>query len=249
MVPWLRIRKKLLPSKRRNPRRFPRSPEQLTPKYFGPFKPIDKRPGGGLTEQQQSHLDTTDRTITTPRRRARKPTRRSIARSWPTRAPSPAFRQTWKEIVYPIVVKQSAGTRLWDIDNNEYLDVTLGFGTHFFGHNPEFAVRAQQWQLQKGVEVGPQSPLVGKVAELMCELTGMERAAFCNTGSEAVLAAIRLARTVSGRTKIADLSQLIVQPLVVRIAIMFALPCAAFTLTNAFGGLGPDFHASAGHGR
>ncbi len=31
--------------------------EQLTPKYFGPFKPIDKRPGGGLTEQQQSHLD------------------------------------------------------------------------------------------------------------------------------------------------------------------------------------------------
>jgi PAT family beta-lactamase induction signal transducer AmpG len=43
-----------------------------------------------------------------------------------------------------------------------------------------------------------------------------------------------------------DLSRLIVQPLVVRIAIMFALPCAAFTLTNAFGGLGPDFHASAG---
>lgn len=43
-----------------------------------------------------------------------------------------------------------------------------------------------------------------------------------------------------------DLSQLIVQPLVVRIAIMFALPCAAFTLTNAFGGLGPDFHASSG---
>gem|GEM_PF-389371 len=43
-----------------------------------------------------------------------------------------------------------------------------------------------------------------------------------------------------------DLSKLIFQPLVVRIAIMFALPCAAFTLTNAFGGLGPDFHASSG---
>ena len=104
------------------------------------------------------------------------------------------------------MVKHSAGTRLWDLDNNEYLDVTLGFGTHFFGHSPDFAVRAQQWQLHKGVEVGPQSPLVGKVAELMCELTGMERAAFCNTGSEAVLAAIRLARTVTGRVKIATMS-------------------------------------------
>jgi PAT family beta-lactamase induction signal transducer AmpG len=43
-----------------------------------------------------------------------------------------------------------------------------------------------------------------------------------------------------------DLSLLIRRPLVLRIAIMFALPCAAFTLTNAFGGMGPDFHASAG---
>jgi iturin family lipopeptide synthetase A len=180
-------------------------PELLTPKYFGPFKPIDKRPGGGLTEQQQTHLNKLvhDYTAKTPRSKAY--TQKHRARLADPRTVS-GFRQTWKEIVYPLVVKQSAGTRLWDLDNNEYLDVTLGFGTHFFGHNPEFAVRAQQWQLQKGVEVGPQSPLVGKVAELMCELTGMERAAFCNTGSEAVLAAIRLARTVSGRTKIATMS-------------------------------------------
>ncbi|WP_353230814.1 hypothetical protein [Novosphingobium sp.] len=42
-----------------------------------------------------------------------------------------------------------------------------------------------------------------------------------------------------------DLSVLIRQPLVLRIAVMFVMPCAAFTLTNAFGGMGPDFHASA----
>ncbi len=43
-----------------------------------------------------------------------------------------------------------------------------------------------------------------------------------------------------------DLAVLVRQPLVLRIVVMFALPCAAFTLTNAFGGLGPDFHVSAG---
>ncbi len=42
-----------------------------------------------------------------------------------------------------------------------------------------------------------------------------------------------------------DLTLLLRQPLVMRIALMFAAPCAAFTLTNAFGGLGPDFHVSA----
>jgi natural product biosynthesis luciferase-like monooxygenase protein len=177
----------------------------LTPRYFGPFKPIDKSTGGGLTDRQQKHLDDLIRAYVAKTPRSKAYTQRHRAHLADPRTVS-GFRQTWKEIVYPIVVKQSAGTRLWDLDNNEYLDVTLGFGTHFFGHSPNFAVRAQQWQLRKGVEVGPQSPLVGKVAELMCELTGMERVAFCNTGSEAVLAAVRLARTVTGRVKIATMS-------------------------------------------
>jgi len=179
--------------------------EPLTPRYFGPFKPIDKSPGGGLTDRQQKHLDELIHAYVAKTPRSKAYTQKHRAHLADPRTVS-GFRQTWKEIVYPIVVKQSAGSRLWDLDNNEYLDVTLGFGTHFFGHSPGFAVRAQQWQLQKGVEVGPQSALVGKVAELMCELTGMERVAFCNTGSEAVLAAVRLARTVTGRVKIATMS-------------------------------------------
>ncbi|HAB14970.1 MAG TPA: hypothetical protein DCE44_00820, partial [Verrucomicrobiales bacterium] len=61
------------------------------------------------------------------------------------------------------------------------------------------AVKAQ---LDLGVEIGPQSPLAGEVVDLICELTGHERVTFCNTGSEAVMAAIRLCRTVTGRTRI-----------------------------------------------
>ena len=64
-------------------------------------------------------------------------------------------------------------------------------------------VRAAEEQLKLGVEIGPQSRLAGDVARMVCELTGMERAAFCNTGSEAVLVALRLVRTVTGRNKIA----------------------------------------------
>ena len=59
-----------------------------------------------------------------------------------------------------------------------------------------------QEQLQRSIAIGPQTSLAGEVAELVCELTGLERAAFCNTGSEAVLAAVRSARTVTGRDRV-----------------------------------------------
>ena len=61
---------------------------------------------------------------------------------------------------------------------------------------------AVEAQLKDGYEIGPQAPLAGKVAALVCELTGMERATFCNTGSEAVMVAVRVARTVTARNKI-----------------------------------------------
>ena len=113
------------------------------------------------------------------------------------------FRQIWKEMVYPVVVNRSSGSRLWDVDGNEYIDLTNGFGMILFGHNPEFIREAIRAQLDQGIEIGPQTPLAGEVAKLVCEMVGMERAALCSTGSEAVTAAIRVARTVTGRDKIA----------------------------------------------
>ena len=54
-------------------------------------------------------------------------------------------------------------------------------------------------QLDLGFPIGPQTELSGVCAELISELTGMQRVTFCNTGSEAVMGAMRLARTVTGR--------------------------------------------------
>jgi glutamate-1-semialdehyde aminotransferase len=83
------------------------------------------------------------------------------------------------------------------------IDLVGGYGVTFFGHSPEFILEAVREQLNRTVAIGPQTPLAGEVARLVCEMTGMERAAFCNTGSEAVLAAIRMARTVTGKSKLA----------------------------------------------
>ncbi|MBI3871124.1 MAG: aminotransferase class III-fold pyridoxal phosphate-dependent enzyme [Verrucomicrobia bacterium] len=168
----------------------------------GPFKQIDKTARGGLTGAQQSHLD-----WFIPRYLSKSPRSREYTERFRKRLADPravaGFKQNWKEMVYPIVSACSSGANLWDIDGNRWVDVTMGFGVALLGHSPAFITEAIRKQLDAGVEIGPQSPLAGEVAELICEFTGMERVTFCNTGSEAVMAALRICRTATGRQKIA----------------------------------------------
>ena len=117
------------------------------------------------------------------------------------------FKPLIKELTYPLVVQKSSGNRLWDMDDNEYIDALNGFGSCLFGHQPDFIKEALQKQIELGYEVGPQHPLAGEVCELLCEFTGHERAALCNTGSEAVLGAMRIARTITGRSLIIAFSR------------------------------------------
>ncbi len=167
----------------------------------GPWKAIDTGASSGLTAQQQKHLDTLIESIVGKTRASRELVQSNRKQLADARTVS-GFRKLWKEIAYPVVAERSAGSRLWDIDGNEYIDMAMGFGVNLFGHTPAFISAAVQEQLHKGYEIGPQTPLAGEAASLFCEMTGMERMAFCNTGSEAVLAAIRVARTVTGRDKI-----------------------------------------------
>lgn len=169
--------------------------------HFGPFKAIEKGAAGGLTERQQVALDKlVDRYN---RRTAKSKTLAQQHRAYfcdPRAAGN--FRQLWKEMVYPISCTRSKGSRIWDIDGNEYIDITMGFGANYLGHSPDFVMQAVEAQMKLGVEIGPQSPIAGEVARMICEFTGMDRVTFCNTGSEAVMAAFRVARTVTGREKI-----------------------------------------------
>ena len=112
------------------------------------------------------------------------------------------FRPESKEIVYPIVSKSSMEQKIIDIDGNEYVDMLCGFGSNFFGNNNKRINEALTEQISQGMEIGPQHPLVSEVSNLISELTGNERSAFCNTGSEAVLGAMRIARTITGKDKV-----------------------------------------------
>ncbi|MDD5286416.1 MAG: amino acid adenylation domain-containing protein [Desulfuromonadaceae bacterium] len=113
-----------------------------------------------------------------------------------------AFRGCLKELVYPIASASSSGAHFTDIDGNEYLDLAMGFGVAFFGHAPNFVNAAIQERLGRGMELATQIPEAGEAAEIFCRLTGMERVTFCNTGSDAVMMALRIARTVTGRDRI-----------------------------------------------
>ncbi|BBD60567.1 amino acid adenylation domain-containing protein [Nostoc sp. HK-01] len=113
------------------------------------------------------------------------------------------FRLALKEMLYPIHAQRAAGARIWDVDGNEYIDVSMGFGSLLFGHSPDFVVEAIQQHIQQGIQNGPQSHLTSKVAKLFCELTNQERVTFCNSGTDAVMGAIRIARATTGRAKIA----------------------------------------------
>ncbi|MEI9896102.1 MAG: amino acid adenylation domain-containing protein [Chthoniobacter sp.] len=172
------------------------------PAQHGPFRPLQKDLGGTLTDPQQSWLDDFIQRYVKRTPSSKQHTQEHRAHFADPRAVA-GFKQVWKEMVYPIVVNRSQGAHLWDIDGNDYVDTTQGFGLALFGHQPAFAMKAIAEQMKHGMEIGPSHPLAGEVAALLCEITGHERATFCNTGSEAVLGAIRIARTVTGRNKIA----------------------------------------------
>ena len=153
---------------------------------------------GPLSERQRARLGTFIRAYSERTARSRAYTERHRARLADPRVVN-GFRPLTKDITYQIVVEHSKGSRLRDLDGNDYVDALNGFGMSLFGWQPDFVLDAVRAQLDAGYEIGPQHPLAGEVAERLCALTGNERAALCNTGSEAVMAALRIARTVTGR--------------------------------------------------
>jgi amino acid adenylation domain-containing protein len=170
-------------------------------KPFGPYKPPQKGTSGQVTERQQHHIQTLIARCTKRTAKSKTMTQQYRSRLADPRVVS-GFRSQWKEMVYPIFAVRSKGSRLWDVDGNEYIDILNGFGPIMLGHRPDFVEHAIEQQLREGFEIGPQTPLAGEVAEMFCEMTGNERMSFCNTGSEAVIAAMRVARTVTGRSKV-----------------------------------------------
>ena len=175
---------------------------RMDPETYVPYQPRKTGALGGLTEQQQQHIASLIERIAW-KTRGSKQLAQDYRNFHADNRGTAGFNMTFKEIVYPLVVDRAEGAHVWDVDGNKYIDVAMGFGALLFGHSPSFVVEAIQQEAKRGMRLGLQSDKVGQVAQLFCEITGAERVSFCNSGTEAVMTAIRLARTTTGRSKIA----------------------------------------------
>jgi glutamate-1-semialdehyde 2,1-aminomutase len=105
---------------------------------------------------------------------------------------------------FPMVVKRANGARIWDADDNEYLDCMLGFSTMILGNAPDEVEAAIREALPRGTHYGQCHEHEYAFARLFCDMVpGVDKVAFCNSGTEATLYALRLARATTGRPLIA----------------------------------------------
>ena len=98
---------------------------------------------------------------------------------------------------YPVVMERGEGCSLFDVDGRRYLDLMAGLGVNALGHGHPRMMAAMVDQAAKMVHVSPQysNPWPGRLAERLCELSGMAGVFFSTGGSEAVEGALKLART------------------------------------------------------
>src|SRR3954454_8442496 len=104
---------------------------------------------------------------------------------------------------YPIFMERGRGSRIFDVDGNEYIDWMMAFGALPLGHAHPEVVEAITEAAASGAHFATATPIELEVAEMIQKIvSNAERVRFANTGTEAMMAAIRLARGVTGRPKI-----------------------------------------------
>lgn len=103
---------------------------------------------------------------------------------------------------YPIYFSRGKGSRLWDVDGNEYIDFNLAFGVLLTGHSHPILVEAIKERITNGTILGFEFEDSYKLAKIICERFGVDMVKFSSTGGEATNYAIRFARAFTGRKKI-----------------------------------------------
>lgn len=100
----------------------------------------------------------------------------------------------------PFVVERGAGSRIWDVDGNEYIDFVLSWGPLVLGHAPPAVLAALEETMQRGTSFGIPTELELRLAELIVErMPHIEMLRFVSSGTEATMSAIRVARAVTKR--------------------------------------------------
>jgi glutamate-1-semialdehyde 2,1-aminomutase len=104
---------------------------------------------------------------------------------------------------FPIIFNRGLGSRVWDVDENEYVDLLSSYGSLILGHSHPAVVSAIYDQVRKGAMLGTTTELEVKVAKkIQSVVPCADLVSFANTGTEATMEAIRIARAFTGRDKI-----------------------------------------------
>jgi glutamate-1-semialdehyde 2,1-aminomutase len=103
---------------------------------------------------------------------------------------------------YPIFVKEASGSKLRDLDGNEYIDHNLCFGALMAGHCHPAVMKAVEKRLTTGTMFGMPHDMEWELAEEICARFPIEMLRFASTGTEATMHTVRLARAATGRDKI-----------------------------------------------
>jgi glutamate-1-semialdehyde 2,1-aminomutase len=103
----------------------------------------------------------------------------------------------------PFFVEHAQGAQVWDVDGNEYIDYVGSWGPAILGHAPSIVVNAVREAATRGLSFGIPHPLEAEMAELICKwMPSIEKVRMVNSGTEASMSCIRLARGFTGRDKI-----------------------------------------------
>jgi glutamate-1-semialdehyde 2,1-aminomutase len=115
-------------------------------------------------------------------------------------SPVRAFRGLGRE---PFFVERAEGSRIWDVDGNEYIDYVGTWGPAILGHAPAVVIDAIRAAAARGVSFGIPNPFEVEMAELICRwVPSIEKVRMVNSGTEATMSCLRLARGFTGRDKI-----------------------------------------------
>jgi len=115
-------------------------------------------------------------------------------------SPVRAFRAVGGE---PFFVNRAAGARIFDVDGNEYIDYVGTWGPAILGHAPGSVIKAVTDAAKRGTSFGIPNPLEVRLAKVVVDaVPSVEKVRFCNSGTEAVMSCIRLARGFTGRSRI-----------------------------------------------
>ena len=115
-------------------------------------------------------------------------------------SPVRAFRHVGAD---PFFIERAHGARIWDVDGNEYIDYVGSWGPVILGHAPKVIVDAVREAAGRGVTFGIPNPLEVEMAELICKwMPSIEKVRMVNSGTEATMSCIRLARAFTGHNKI-----------------------------------------------